>query len=163
MNMKLVSLLTGICLLVVSSWSDAEIYKWTDEHGSAHFTDSPPSGKNAEQVNLKINTYTAVEITPLVERLGRKDKVVIYGASWCGVCKQARKYFKDNNIPYIAYDVEKSRIGRADFKLLKGRSVPVILLGGQRMNGFTVSRFQALYEKVQKQNEQATKPDEEGG
>jgi len=163
MNRGIFILLVAIPLLCMTIPSTAEIYKWTDEHGIAHFTDKPPAGKKTETLVLKINTYTAVEVTPLVERLGRKDKVVIYTTAWCGICKQAKKYFRDNNIAYVSYDVEKSRIGRTDFKLLKGRSVPIILLGGKRMNGFTVARFDALYKQVQKQQTQAMNTEQDGG
>ncbi|HHO58645.1 MAG TPA: DUF4124 domain-containing protein, partial [Thiotrichales bacterium] len=106
-------------LLIVFSVS-AEIFKWTDEKGNVHFTDKPPANRKTEQLELKVNTYTAVEITPLLERLGRTDKVVIYTTSWCGICKKAKKYFRKHNIAYVAYDVEKSTIGKRDYKQLKG-------------------------------------------
>jgi len=80
-----------LILLLYSFSASAEIYKWVDEHGNAHFTDRPPAGKKTEEVQLKINTYSAVQVTPLVERLSRKNKVVIYTTTWCGVCKKAKK------------------------------------------------------------------------
>lgn len=152
-------------MLVSCNIAIAEIYKWIDENGKAHFTDSPPDGKQVEALDLRINTYTAVEITPLLERLGRKDKVVIYSATWCGSCNRAKKYFRENNIPYVSYDVEKSRSGRADFRLLKGKSVPIIILGDTRMNGFTVARFEALYRsyKHKQAEEAAAEAAPEGG
>lgn len=112
-----------------------------------HFTDKPPKGEKAEALELKINTYSAVEIKPLVERLGKKDKVVMYSATWCGICKKAKRYFKTNKIPYVIYDVEKSYTGKRDFKLLKGKSVPIIIVGDQRMNGFNVARFDKFYQQ----------------
>lgn len=153
LNMDVSRFLLSLILIFSSTIASAEIYKWVDQYGKTHFTDRPPAGQRSETVELKINTYSAVEITPLLERLGRKDKVVIYTTSWCGICNTAKKYFKAQGIPYIAYDVEKSRTGKSDFKKLKGRSVPVIILGGQRMNGFTVARFDALYRKVQQQKQ----------
>lgn len=126
---------------------NSEIYKWVDERGKSHFTDTPPENKKVEEVELKINTYSSVEITPLVERLGKKGRVVMYTATWCGVCKNAKAYFVKNNIPHVTYDVENSSIGRMDFKSLRGRSVPILILGKKRMNGFTVSRFDRLYKK----------------
>ncbi|HEX5636349.1 MAG TPA: glutaredoxin domain-containing protein [Gammaproteobacteria bacterium] len=127
--------------------AQAEIYKWVDEQGNQHFTDAPPDGIKTEAVDLKINTYTAVEITPLLERLGRDDKVVIYTAAWCGVCTKAKQYFRDRNIPYVAYDVEKSPTGRVDFKSLRGKSVPILIVGNKRMNGFTAETFDKLYQQ----------------
>ena len=139
-------------LLLCSYSADAEIYKWIDEQGKVHFTDNPPSNKQAEEVKLKINTYSSVEIKPLVERLGKANKVVMYSAEWCGICKQAKQYFRKNNIAYVSYDVEKSRTGKIDFKLLGGKSIPVIIVGNKRMNGFNISKFDKLYKDQKKQN-----------
>lgn len=137
------------CSTVVSGG----IYKWVDGHGKLHFTDNPPDDIKTEEVELRINTYTSVEIKPLIERLGKKDKVVMYSATWCRMCNKAKDYFRKNNIPYVSYDVEKSRIGKIDFKLLHGKSVPIIIVGNKRMNGFTAAKFYRLYEDQMKQRE----------
>ena len=146
-----------IALMLYSVAASSEIYKWVDERGNSHFTDKPPENQRVEEVELKINTYTAVQVTPLVERLGKKGKVVMYTATWCGICKQARAYFVKNNIPHVTYDVENSRIGKMDFKSLGGKSVPVIIVGKTRMNGFTVSRFESLYKKQLEMDAEADK------
>ncbi len=155
-------ILTYTLLLFLCNFSaHGEIYKWVDKYGKSHFTDKPPAGKKTEEVELKINTYSAVKVTPLVERLGRDNKVVIYTTSWCRICKQAKKHFRKNNIAYVAYDVEKSATGKRDYKLLRGKAVPIIIVGDKRMNGFTASRFDRLYkkqmEKKAKQAENASK------
>ena len=138
-----------LCSLAVN----AGIYKWVDETGKVHFTDSPPDDIKSEEVELRINTYTSVEIKPLIERLGKEDKVVMYSATWCRMCKKAKNYFRENNIPYVSYDVEKSRTGKMDFKLLRGKSVPIIIVGGKRMNGFTAAKFDRLYKDQIRQKE----------
>lgn len=136
------------CTLLLCSHSlNAEIYKWVDKQGKVHFTDKPPKNRPVEEVTLKINTYTSVQIKPLVERLGRTNRVVMYSAEWCGICTRAKKYFRKNNIAYISYDIEKSRTGKMDFKRLRGKSVPIIIVGDKRMNGFTAARFDQLYKK----------------
>ncbi|MCK4705157.1 MAG: DUF4124 domain-containing protein [Gammaproteobacteria bacterium] len=133
--------------MLYSYEASCEIYKWVDEHGKSHFTDTPPKNQKVEEVKLKINTYTSVEIKPLSERLGQKGKVVMYSTTWCGICKQAKAYFVKNNIPHVVYDVEKSRTAKRDFKALGGKSVPVIILGKTRINGFTASRFARAYKQ----------------
>jgi len=140
-------------LTLCSSAVNGSIYKWVDEKGKVHFTDSPPDDTKTEEVELRINTYTAVEIKPLIERLGKKDKVVMYSAAWCRMCKKAKKYFQKNNIAYVSYDVEKSRIGQMDFKLLRGKSVPIIIVGNKKMNGFSAAKFDSLYEDQMKQKQ----------
>lgn len=145
MSTNLLRLLIVMPLLLWHATAQTEIYRWVDDQGKVQFSDAPPEGVKTETVALKINTYTAVEITPLIERLGKQDKVVIYTADWCGVCKKAEKYFRDHHIPYVGYDVENNPTGRVDFKALRGKSVPVLIIGKTRMNGFTVSTFNKVY------------------
>ena len=142
--------ITGLFFLLSFS-VNAEIYKWVDDRGKLHFTDNPPADKKIEEVKLRINSYSAVEITPLVERLGKTGKVVIYTTERCSICKKAKKYFRKNNISYVDYDVNKSRTGKIDYKLLRGKGVPIIIVGNKRMNGFTVSKFEKLYKGQVKQ------------
>ena len=69
----------------------------------------------------------------------------MYSANWCGVCKKARRYFEKQGIDYKEYDVETSARGKSDYKKLGAKGVPVILVGKQRMNGFSVDGFEKLY------------------
>lgn len=128
-----------------------EIYRWVDEQGKVQFGDRPPGHVEKQSLKLRINTYSHPEIvqsksTHRPKTLANK-RVIMYGASWCGVCKQARTYFKQHGIRYTEYDVEKSEKGKAGFKKLKGRGVPVILVGKSRMNGFSAAHFNKLYER----------------
>lgn len=74
--------------------------------------------------------------------------VTLYSASWCGICRRARDYFTANQIPFDEYDVESTQKGFDDFRLYRGRGVPLIFVGSQRMDGFSVARFQQLYKPV---------------
>lgn len=123
----------------------AEIYKWTDSEGSVHFTDKPPAEQKTEIIKLKINTYKNVEISKNYS-VKAHTKVLLYSTSWCGVCKKAKNYFRSNNIPFIEYDVEKSSKGIKDYNAMGAKAVPIILIGQQRMNGFSVKSFQRMYE-----------------
>jgi glutaredoxin len=139
-------------LLFLSSLSfalQAEIYTWQDDRGQTHFGDRPPDQAQASEVRLRINTYEAPEIRPLGNRPfgGGSDKVILYSARWCGVCKKAKRFFIEKNIPFEEYDVEKSQRGRRDFKRLQGKGVPIILVGDQRMNGFSPERFESIYQR----------------
>lgn len=69
----------------------------------------------------------------------------MYSAAWCGVCKKAKRYFAEQGIDYEEIDVEKSSQGKAAFKKLGGKGVPIILVGDRRMNGFSEAGFEKLY------------------
>lgn len=128
----------------LSNSAQAEIYRWVDESGNIHFSDRPSRAHSSEEVKLQINTYEGVTYDTSSIDLGNK-KVVMYSASWCGVCKKAKRYFAEKSIKYTEYDVEKSGEGKSSFRKLGGKGVPVILVGNRRMNGFSIDGFEKLY------------------
>lgn len=139
---------TCILLLLGSASLAAGVYKWVDEQGKVHFTDTPPAGQNVEQVEIReVNSFTStsevLEVSASFAQ-GAPQQVVMYSASWCHVCKRAAEYFRVNDIDYREYDVENDRKGRRDYKRLQGDGVPIILVGKRRMNGFSPSGFEAL-------------------
>jgi len=139
----------GLLLIVLAGAGRAEIYQWTDAVGKLHFSDQPPAQSTAQTLRLSpMNTYTVPEIltTPGDASVAeRRPRVIMYSASWCGVCKQARRYFQANRIKFTEYDVEQSAKGGREFAKLGGRGVPVILVGKRRMNGFSQTAFESLY------------------
>jgi glutaredoxin len=71
-------------------------------------------------------------------------EVVMYATSWCPYCAQARAYFKESGIAYVEHDVEKSASAKAEFKRLGGRGVPLIVVGREKLNGFSEQVLEAL-------------------
>lgn len=134
------------CLLAVTAVR-ADIYRWIDHNGDLQFGDRPPPEHGAESVELSpANRYSHRDIDlPKLERPQAGPAVVMYSAQWCGVCKRARRYFQDNRIPFREYDVETSDKGRREYRRLGGRGVPLILVGEQRMSGFSARHFEQLY------------------
>ena len=129
-----------------------EIYKWTDEQGRMHYSDKPPARGPASEVQVKINTYTSPRITasPFTGKnrtTTSSNQVILYSTSWCGYCKKARNYFQANNIPFTEYDVETSEKGKRDYQAMNGNGVPIILVGAKRLNGFSPTSFERLYDE----------------
>jgi len=123
--------------------ADTGIFTWTDARGGTHFGDRPPADTNPKALDLKINTIEGATLNP---PMGGEPQVTIYTAAWCGVCREAKRYFRNEGVTYREYDVEKSPKGRRDYARLHGTGVPIILVGEQRMNGFSSKRFESLYQ-----------------
>lgn len=126
----------------------AEIHRWTNTDGQVHFGDRPPTDAASEVVNVRPNVYDAPSIEALPEPIASTpDRVLLYSTSWCGFCTKARQYFQANGIAYEEYDVERSAKGKRDYAKLGGGGVPVILVGEQRLNGFSADAFERVYRR----------------
>jgi len=77
-------------------------------------------------------------------------QLVLYSSRNCHFCRQAKAYFKARHIAFREYDVEYDAKGRKDFKRLRGRGVPIVLVGKLRMDGFDPVRFERFWKKVQR-------------
>lgn len=144
--MKALSLLAIMSFAI--SVASADIYRWTDSNGNVHFADQAPEDQTSESLDLQINTYESVTYDSLTFELPATPagkRVVMYSATWCGVCDKAKRYFEQKKIPYTEYDVETSQQGKQGFEQLGGTGVPIILVGKRRMNGFSVAGFENLY------------------
>lgn len=135
-----------LVLLLIPFSCFAEIYKWTDENGNIHFGDSPKEETKAEKVVVEVNTFEQVTYDNVEAYQGAESqRVTMYATSWCGYCRKARNYFRQNGISYIEYDIEKDERAKRMYDLLGGKGVPVILVGKKRMNGFSAAGFERIY------------------
>lgn len=134
-------------LISLPVFTSAGVYSWKDANGKIHFGDRPPIDREAEQVKIRVNTYQAPsEILKVDFNRAKKEKVVIYTTQRCGYCKKAKQFLRHKRINFSEYDVETSKKGQRDYKKLKGRGVPIILVGDQRMNGFSEGRMVNMLE-----------------
>ena len=121
----------------------ADMYKWIDENGNVHYTDSPPPGKKAKKLDLKINSITGPGVVSTIGKQSPQSpaagtaKVKLYTTTWCGYCKRAKAYLQARGTSFQEIDVETSAQGQREFQALGGRGVPVILVGNQRMDGYS--------------------------
>jgi glutaredoxin len=82
--------------------------------------------------------------------------VVIYKASWCGVCRSAASYLRSRHVSFVEKDVERDpgasdeMLRKAQAKGLSPRGVPVIDFRGEIMLGFDQARLDGLIDRYAK-------------
>jgi glutaredoxin-like YruB-family protein len=92
-------------------------------------------------VSHKIAEWT--NSTPVVTN--PTDKVEIYTTAWCGACKKAKAWFREKNIPFTEYDVEKDVDAALRMrKLGGGAGVPFAVINDDTVQGFSPEGYQAL-------------------
>jgi glutaredoxin len=131
-------------LITLAMPAIADVYKWTDAHGT-HYGDTPPPAAKASQ--LKIKSYSG---PAQVSHAPNPDSgVTLYTTSWCGVCRRAKAFLREKNIPFSEWDVEQSDYAATRFRQLGGSGVPLITVGSQVMKGFDSGRFMELWQASQ--------------
>lgn len=74
--------------------------------------------------------------------LDNRDEVILYGASWCGYCKQAKKYLDKKGVKFKVEDIEKNEQAAMEMQQkcmaakIQCNGVPVIDFKGVIIPGF---------------------------
>ncbi|NQY37482.1 MAG: glutaredoxin family protein [Alteromonadaceae bacterium] len=71
-------------------------------------------------------------------------RVVLYSMNNCPHCQTAKKYLDQQNIAYRLCNV-KTPAGQKEFRKTGMRAVPMLKIGDQLLNGFSVKQFNLLY------------------
>lgn len=177
-------ILLAALLLLSSSFSMAQIYKWTDQDGVIHYSDSKPK----EGSNVPASKVETVQLSPiqildngsilnkgtessgmLAQWLGRAEdlkislfnriaaltgkapvvstkpaSVEIFVTSWCGACKKAKQWLRENNVPFKEYDVQRDASAALRMRQLGGGGgVPFALINGEKIEGFNPATYQS--------------------
>jgi len=72
-------------------------------------------------------------------------KVVLYTMNKCPHCETAKSYLDKQGINYRLCNVQTPK-GQKEFAKLRLRGVPVLKVGDQILNGFSVKKFNQLYQ-----------------
>ena len=68
--------------------------------------------------------------------------VVVYGASWCGACRQAEQWLEAQGIPFVEKDIERDAEARAEMQRkaqaagIPTSGIPIIDVNGRMLTGF---------------------------
>ena len=133
----------ALCALLASiPVSAQQIHRWVDADGRVQYSDKPPPGVASKPVEARINSYGG---TPVVSGtsspVASRPEIKMFATDWCPYCRRAQSFFARQGISYTHIDVEKSDAGHAEYRSLGGRGVPLIMVGTQRMNGFSEERL----------------------
>jgi len=128
MRFLLLVMLAGMALTAA-----AQQYRWVDEKGRVHYTDTPPppSAKGAQKKDLRGNTVGAQENFELSQAM-RSAPVKLYSVPECqDPCQEARNVLNKRGIPFAEVSVtDEAKI--AELKRVSGgMRVPVMMVGGQ--------------------------------
>ena len=131
-----------LCFAFTVQPARAEIYKVIGADGKVSYTDKEPPRDSGKTEKLKIQTYAG---TPAVSAYnGSVKRVTILSAQWCGVCTRAKAYMNSRKIAFEEWDIDKSEYALTKMNQLGAKGVPVILVGKQKMVGFSAETLEGM-------------------
>ncbi|MCI6457972.1 MAG: glutaredoxin family protein [Clostridiales bacterium] len=71
-------------------------------------------------------------------------KIEIYTSDTCIQCKKAKEYFQNNNLEFIEYNISSNQEYKRELIKKGYLSVPVIVVEGQDILGFDLTRIKQL-------------------
>jgi glutaredoxin len=141
--------LFGVGLALVASGVAAQqMYKWTDQKGIVHYSDSPPppQEKRVEVKDFSAASQPMAPRVPLPYALAQAVKnnpVTIFTGSDCTPCDQARNALRDRGIPFtektVATAADRARLVDAG----GNDTLPFIKVGAKALAGYAQDQLQA--------------------
>jgi len=123
-----------------------QMYKWKDDQGVVHYSDTPPPAKEKK---VEVKDFSAPAMTPAVPlpyalaQAVKNNPVTLYSTGDCAPCDQARKALFDRGVPFsektVANEADRARLAAAGGK----DTVPFITIGRKTLAGYDVGQLQA--------------------
>jgi glutaredoxin len=112
----------------------AQQYRWVDENGGVHYTDTPPppTAKSGERKKLKGGNAIGSQTSYELEQALKTAPVTLYSHPACkDLCQLARDVLNKRGVPFT----EVSATDEAKLEQLRrvsgGTAVPVLVVGGR--------------------------------
>jgi glutaredoxin len=149
--MKTGLILAAVCMALASApLAAAQLYQWKDAQGRTVYSDQPPPASihNAQQKSFKGN-FIEIGESYAVKTAREKHPITLY-ASACGApCDQARQLLTERGVPFSNKDPQANPGAQAELQKLTGRSsVPVLVVGNDKIDGFETGQWQAMLDRA---------------
>lgn len=128
----------------------AQLYQWKDAQGRMIYSDQPPpaNAKNAQQKSFKGNLIESGE-SYATKTAREKHPITLYSSPCGAPCDEARKLLTERGVPFSSKDTQASTDAQAELKKLTGKlSVPVIVVGSERIDGFESGQWNAALDRA---------------
>ena len=131
------------------------VYRWTDEQGRTHVTDTPPpaSAKSVRRVNPGAAAGAAAQPeaqVPYSLEMARKQyPVTLYTSPGCAEpCMLARDHLNKRGVPFKEVQVWESESNEELKRVSGGNQVPTIKVGASVYTGFLPNAYDGLLDSA---------------
>jgi glutaredoxin len=140
-----------VLLFAASSAAAQQIYRWTDQNGRVHITDTPPPA-SAKGVERKAYSTGAAPETgqPYELTLAMKDfPVTLYTSPICKEpCAEARAALNRRGVPFKEVQVWEETTNEELKKVSGSNEVPTLTVGRSVHKGFDQASYDSLLDSA---------------
>ena len=137
-----------LILFGITAASAQQLYRWTDEKGRVHVTDTPPP-PNAKSVQKKPAPGAAASGAaespgnePYALQMARRSNpVTLYTTPGCEGCGEARKLLNARGVPFREVSVDSEKQLEELKKAVGSNSVPSLVVGETVQKGFEETAY----------------------
>jgi glutaredoxin len=149
---QLFTQLLALGLLLFATATQAQQYRWVDEKGRVHYTDTPPpSAKSIRKVEVKTERPAEPREQTTFEILQAQKNfpVTLYTSPSCkNPCELARTALNKRGVPFSEVQVWNSET-IDQLKLAAGsENVPALMVGRSAVSGFEQTMYDALLDSA---------------
>jgi len=151
--MRRVSLALAIGLaLIAGAATGQQLYRWTDEKGAVHVTDTPPpaSAKNVKKEQAAGGASAPAEPLPFEVSVAAKNfPVKLYTAPNCKEqCDMARAALNKRGVPFKEVQVFDQATNDELKSVVGASEVPALVVGRTVQKGFEQGTYDALLDSA---------------
>lgn len=135
-------------LLGAACAASAQLYRWTDDKGRVHVTDTPPPASAKNVRKRAVDTAPAAQSgadQPYAVQLAAKNyPVTLYTAPDCAPCGAARSLLNQRGVPFREISVTGEEASDQLRKAVGSLSVPSLVVGTSTQKGFEQGAYESM-------------------
>jgi glutaredoxin len=130
-----------------------DIYKWEDENGVMHYTDTAPSDESEwvleetssidgqDNSSSPLRNYDPDMVSEILDEI-KDDDEPTEEESLCKYCQKAKAFFNSRGIKFVEYNIEEDQKAAERLSsLTESDSVPFAVINGQHIKGYSASAY----------------------
>jgi glutaredoxin len=140
--------------LIAGAAAAQQLYRWTDEKGRVHVTDTPPppTARDVQKKKGGSGTDSAQGSGTMPYELAQAVKdfpVMLYTSPSCGqACASARGALNKRSVPFKEMQVWDEKSNEELKRVSGGTDVPTLLVGRSVQKGFEQGAYDALLDSA---------------
>jgi glutaredoxin len=132
-------LILAAALWITCSDAAGQAYRWVDEQGRVHYTQTPPppQAKGVQRKDFRPGAPGTVELPYATQMAAKNYPVTLYTQPDCGsLCDQARASLVKRTVPFREVSVVSQKEIDEVKRLSGGEGLPLLVVGSQFQVGY---------------------------